>query len=160
MARLLRPTRVVTPDGVEWRAGRRWLTHRSGRSWRRPRDLAAESLSSVGLPDLPNADSAEGLLLITLAAILMLLLVPILFFGVELLVLGSLLAVGLLGRVVFRQPWIIEARSSGALGAERRVEWHVRGWRKSHRLIARVVSDLTDGREPDPSMLDQRALSD
>ena len=160
MAGLLGPTRIVAPDGVEWRVGRRWLTRRLGRTWRRPRDLASESLSSVGLPDFPSVDSAEGLLLITLAAILVLLLVPILFFGVELLILGSLLAGGLLGRLVFRQPWVIEARASGVLGAERRLEWHVRGWRNSHRLINGVVADLTAGREPEPSCVDQRTPPD
>jgi hypothetical protein len=156
MARLLGPTPVVAPDGVEWLVGRRWLTQRTARRWRRPRELASESLSSVGLPDLGagSVDSAEGLLLVTLAAILVVLLVPILFFGVELVVVGGLLAAGLAGRLVSRQPWVIEARASGFPGAERRLEWQVRGWRASGRLIDIVVSDLAAGREPAPVAVD------
>ena len=150
MARLFGPTRVVAPDGAEWLVGRRWLTPGTGRRWRGPQALTSESLAGLGVPDVGNADSAEGLALVTLAAILVLLLVPILFFGAELLVLGSLLAAGLAGRLVLRQPWVIEARGTGAPGADRRLEWRVRGWRASRRLIDAVVSDLAAGREPAP----------
>jgi hypothetical protein len=149
MSRLLGPTRVAAPDGAEWLVGRRW-TSRS-LDWRRPRELASESLSGLGLPDVPAVDSAQGLLLIMLAAILVLLLVPILFFGVELVVVGGLLAAGVASRVLLRQPWVIEARTVASSGTERRLEWQVRGWRRSSRLLKAVVSDLSAGREPEPS---------
>lgn len=152
MARLLGPTRVVAPDGVEWRVGRRWLTRRTEAVRRWPRGFASDTMSSVGLPDFPQVDSAEGLLLVTLGAILLLLLVPILFFGAELLVVGGVLAAGLAGRLAFHQPWVITATTTGALGAERRLEWQVRGWRRSCQLIDSVVADLSAGREPDPAL--------
>jgi hypothetical protein len=159
MARL-GPTRVVAPDGVEWRVARRWLTRQIDWTRRRPRELASESLSGLGVPDFPTVDSAEALLLATLVAILVLLLVPILFFGVELLIVGGVAAAGLAGRLVFRQPWIIEARASVAPGVERRLEWQIRGWRNSGRVLDGVASDLAAGREPDLSSVDHPALGD
>ena len=86
-----------------------------------------------------------------LAAVLIL--IPLLFFGVELIILGALLAAGVLGRVLLGQPWVIEARSSDPLTSGRQLEWRVTGWRKSHKLIDHVASDLAAGREPPLSTL-------
>lgn len=146
----------MTPDGLEWRVSRRWSEGRPSWTLRRPRELASESLSGLGVPDFPGVDSAEGLLLVVLAMVLVLLLVPILFFGVELVAVGAVLAAGVVGRVVLRQPWTIEAT---AVGTERRLEWQVRGWRKSRAVIRSVVSDLAAGREPDPTGGDRPAIA-
>ena len=81
-----------------------------------------------------------------LAAVLIL--IPLLFFGVELVILGALLAAGAIGRMLFRQPWVIEATSNDPLTHGRRLEWHVIGWRKSQALLETVISDLAAGREP------------
>lgn len=150
-------TRVVAPDGVEWSVGRRW-TQRRTRWPRRPRDLSADWLSGLGVPDSPGVDSAEGLLLVVGVTILLLLLVPILFFGFELVVLGALLSAGVVGRVVLRQPWVIDATATTPFRSERRLEWQVRGWRKSRTVINAVVADLSAGREPDPHLTDRHAL--
>lgn len=141
---------------MEWRVGRRWQTRRTDRVWRRPGELVSDTMSSVGVPDFPQVDSAEGLLVITVAAILLVLLVPILFFGIELIILGSVLATGLVGRLILRQPWVIEARTTGGGGAERQLEWQVHGWRRSRRLIDSVVADLSAGRDPDPPIVGRR----
>ena len=78
----------------------------------------------------------------------LLILIPLLFFGVELIILGVVLAAGVLGRVLFRQPWLIEARCNDPLTPGRQLEWHVTGWRKSQELIEKVISDLAAGQEP------------
>lgn len=78
----------------------------------------------------------------------LLIVIPLLFFGIELIILGALLAAGAIGRVMLRQPWVIEARASDPLTRGRRLEWHVIGWRKSQALIENVISDLAAGREP------------
>jgi len=75
-----------------------------------------------------------------------LILIPLLFFGAELVILGALLAAGLISRTLLRQPWVVEARSTDPLTSGRRLEWRVRGWRNSEKLIAQVVSDLSAGR--------------
>jgi hypothetical protein len=69
---------------------------------------------------------------------------------VELIIVGAVLAVGVLGRVALRRPWVkvIEARSCDPVAAERLLEWRVAGWRKSTKLIEQVASDLSAGRDP------------
>ena len=157
MSLRLGPRRVVAPDGVEWRVGRRWLTRRP--QLRRPRrtGIAAESLNSLGTgwPDLGNVDLGEGLLVLAAVVAFLLILIPLLFFGVELIVLGAFLAAGVIARTVRRQPWVIEARSTDPLTSGRQLEWRVRGWRRSGKLIAQVASDLSNGREPGEGGLPQ-----
>lgn len=146
---MLGPRRVVAPDGVEWRVGRRWLT-RSANLGRPDRgEIALESLNHLGSwPDLGSVDFGEGLLVVAAVVAALLILIPILFFGVELIILGGLLAAGLITHTVLGQPWLIEARSSDPLMPQRRLEWRVRGWRKSGKLIAQVAEDLSTGRNP------------
>jgi hypothetical protein len=96
-----------------------------------------------------NVDLGEGVLVAAAVVAFLLVLVPILFFGVELIIVGVVLAAGVIARTVFRQPWVIEARSTGPLTSTRQLEWRVRGWRRSGKLIAQVASDLSAGREPD-----------
>jgi hypothetical protein len=80
---------------------------------------------------------------------ILLILIPVVFFGVELIILGVLLAAGVIAHTVLGQPWVIEARSADAIAPERHLEWRVRGWRESGKLITRVASDLSAGRDPD-----------
>lgn len=153
----LRARRVVAPDGVEWQVGRRWLTRRPRFGRPRQGEIAAESLNNIGpgWPDFGSVDLGEELLLAAAIVAFVLIVVPILFFGIELIILGALLAAGVIARTVLRQPWMIEARSTGPLTSARRLEWSVRGWRNSGRLIDQVASDLSAGREPDERGLPQ-----
>lgn len=146
----LGPRRVVAPDGVEWRIGRRWLTRRSRLGRPRHGEIASESLLNVGSawPDFSNLDLGEGLLLVAAVVAIALILIPILFLGIELIIVGALLAAGVMARTLLRQPWVVEARSSDSLTSGRLLEWRVRGWRKSGTLIGQVASDLSAGREP------------
>ena len=157
MSLQLGPRRVVAPDGVEWRVGRRWLTRRPrfGRPGRG--EIAAESLYNVGpgLPDLGNLDFGEGLLVIAAVVAVALIVIPILFLGVELIIVGVLLAAGVMARTLLGQPWVVEARSTDPLTSGRQLEWRVRGWRQSGELIREVVSDLSAGREPPTTRLSQ-----
>jgi hypothetical protein len=150
MFRGLGRTRVVAPDGVEWQVGRRWVAHR--RRWSRARagEIATESLNGLGSgwPDMGNLDLGHGLLIVAVIIAVVVVLIPILFFGVELIVLGVLVAAGVIGRTVLRQPWVVEATSYDPLASSRRLEWRVRGWRRSRKLITDVASDLSAGRAP------------
>ena len=145
------PRTVVAPDGVEWRVARRWATRRFGWAWKR-RGVAADALSGLG-QGIGGVDFQEAgpVVVAVLAAVLIV--IPLLFFGVELAVLGALLAAGAIGRMLFRQPWVIEATSNDPLTRGRRLEWHVIGWRKSQALIKKVISDLSAGREPPQATL-------
>ena len=147
MSPQLGPRRVIAPDGAEWHVGRRWLTSRPRLNRPRGREIASESLSNLG--NIGNVDLGEGLLIATAALAFVLILIPVLFFGVELIILGALLAAGVIARTLLRQPWVVEATSIDPLTPGRRLEWRVRGWRKSGELIDQVASDLSAGREPD-----------
>lgn len=155
MALALGARRVVTPDGIEWCVGRRWMTRRLGWTKRRRGDIASESLWNLGVgwPDFGNVDSGEGLLLAGIAIAAVLIVIPLLFFGVELILVGCLLAAGVMGRVVFRRPWVIEARSTDPMISGRVLEWRVSGWRKSRELLEQIASDLAAGREPTQQLL-------
>ena len=136
----------MAPDGVEWQVGRRWSTRRFGWTWSR-RGIASDALSGLG-QGLGGVDLREGGLVIVAALAAALVLIPLLFFGIELIILGGLLAAGMVGRTALRQPWVIEARASDPLTSGRQLEWHVTGYRKSQKLIDEVACDLAAGREP------------
>ena len=117
---------------------------------RRPSTTAAESLQYLGSgwPDVSGLDAGQELLVVAAVVAVVLVLIPILFFGLELIILGVLLAAGLLGRTLLGQPWVVEATSVDPMSGGRRLEWQVRGWRRSQHLIADVVADLAAGNEP------------
>jgi hypothetical protein len=144
---------VATPDGVEWHVGRRWPTRRFGWTWKR-RGVAADAVSGLG-QGVGGVDIQGGALVVVAALAAALVVIPLLFFGVELIILGVLLAAGVVSRVFRRQPWVIEATSSDPLTSGRQLEWRVVGWRKSLKLIDQVVSDLAAGREPPASTSSQ-----
>ena len=58
--------------------------------------------------------------------------------GNDLLV-GALVGLGLLGRVLLRRPWTVEARQ---LGDARVYEWKAQGWRASEELCHSVAQQL------------------
>jgi hypothetical protein len=148
----LGPRHVVAPDGVEWQVSRRWSTRRFGWTWKRRSEIA-QPLATVG-QGLGGVDLSEGAVVV-LAVASALILIPLLFFGVELLILGAFLAAGLVSRVFLRSPWLVEARSSDPLTSGRQLEWRVIGWRRSGKLIDQVVTDLAAGREPPERTLPQ-----
>ena len=115
----------MAPDGVEWRVGRRWPTRsrklaRPGRS-----EIAAESLNHIGAnaPDFGNVDLGEGLLVAAAVVAFLVILIPVLFFGLELIILGVLLGTAVITHTVLGQPWAIEARSTDPLTPGRQIEW-------------------------------------
>jgi hypothetical protein len=105
-----------------------------------------------------STDDPRAFLVIVGLIVLALVVIPILLFGIDLIVVGCFLAVSLVGRVCLGRPWVIEARATGALNPERVLEWRVSGWRRSSQLVEEVVSDLSAGREPNPSSADQGRL--
>jgi hypothetical protein len=131
--------------------GRRWLARRPKLNRPRRREIAAESLNHLGSswPDLGGLDLGEGLLVVAAVVALLLIVIPVLFFGIELIILGVLLAGGVMTHTVLGQPWVIEASSTDPLAPGRHLEWRVRGWRKSGKFMAQVASDLSAGRNPD-----------
>jgi hypothetical protein len=150
MSLQLGPRRVVAPDGAQWRVGRTWTTRRP-RLPRRPRGaVTADSVQSIGsgLPELVGLDLGQELLAFAAVVAVVLVLIPLLFFGLELIVLGVVLASGVIARTLLGRPWVVQATTIDAVSAGRALEWRVRGWRRSQDLIARVTAELAAGHDP------------
>lgn len=133
--------RVVDQRGCEWVVRRKWVHQRvrwrgSGRSV----DLmdGADLLSDgAEVPVVGVIFLGVGLVLLVIAAALFI--VPALVFIGELLVIAAIVGLGLIGRVLFRQPWTVEARQQGA---DHAYEWKSRGWRASGDLVQTVGEQL------------------
>jgi hypothetical protein len=97
----------------------------------------------AGPGDFADAELG-GLAAIAVAMVVFLVIWPIIAIALELVVLVLICLVGIAGRVLFRRPWTVIARSQ-ATGPPRRHEWRVVGWRRSTRLINDVIDSLKRG---------------
>jgi hypothetical protein len=134
---------VTAPDGSRWRVGRRWLERRPPQLHKRLRlsdnsaDFAwfgAELADGVG-----SLVGAAGLVI--LVAVVIVVVLPILGLAIELVLLLLILLFGLVARLCFGRPWVVEAAPIGAgRGHEERerVVRKVRGWRASGEEVARL----------------------
>jgi hypothetical protein len=152
MARLAGKTRIVTPDGVEWTVGRRWMSRTARRSWATRRQAGGELLTSAPLPggDWAGGGLEGAVLIIAGVLVVALVLLPVLLFGIELIIVGCVLAASLAGRILLGRPWTIEARIVRPAGSERQLEWSVPGWRRSGKVIGEIAQELAAGRDPTP----------
>jgi hypothetical protein len=146
-------TRVVrTPAGVEWRVGRRWISRRLPR-WRKVRvgkpregDVAEAVLT---IPDPGGLDDIGAAILVFVGLVVVVfVVVPLLLFGVELIILGLVLAASIAGRALLGRPWVVQA--SPVEGDAQVMAWKVSGWRTSARAIGEVATALEAGLDPVP----------
>jgi hypothetical protein len=142
--------KVVDPDGVRWRVLRRWWVSPVTPRWRGARDDGIDVVPDLGL------DLADGLFaaiaavfaILAVAAFLAFWVLPLAILVVEVLAFVVLAAAGLAGRVAFRRPWRLEARSDGGT----RLTWRVAGWRDSREALAAIATALGQGRLPEPPL--------
>jgi hypothetical protein len=92
---------------------------------------------------------AMALLLLVGVVVVAVIVIPLLLFGIELILLGLLIASGILGRALLGRPWVVCAVP--ASGHDTDLRWKVAGWRRSGRLIDEVSASLTSGIPPAPS---------
>jgi len=134
---------VVDPLGRTWKVRRRWVQRNP--SWRGPRGNRA--LDLVDGADLAGAGAelpVVGVILFAVAALLLAVLavvfvIPALIFVIELALILVAVGLGVLGRVLFRRPWTVEARVDGTSQGG---EWKVAGWRASGDLLSSVAHKL------------------
>jgi len=143
---------VTAPDGGRWRVRRRWLERPARRRSLRfaPNRLRGEDLLDVAwLPDpsslLDAADNPRaGIALVAggvlLVAIVVVALLPLLGVALELAVPLSLAGSGVVGRLLLRRPWTIEAVNLERPGE--RTAFTVVGWRRSRRAIAALAAAI------------------
>jgi hypothetical protein len=149
-AMISRMSRTVTaPDGTAWRVGRLW-TRRPAPRWRRIRLDGAASDSGWWLPPAPDGpeELTLWLALAVGAVVFVVVLIPLLLFGVELILLGAVIAIGILARALLRRPWLV--RAEPAAGSSAVLSWDVHGWWRSHRAIEEVSAAIAEGRSPAP----------
>lgn len=138
--RTLAGLRVRAPGGAEWRVRRRWVPR-----LRLPRPERRGSNLSV----LNGIVSPPYWLFGTVALLAVLLvLIPLLLFGLELVAAGCLLAASVIGSLFLRQPWLVQATVAGGQMAPGGLEWEVVGWRESRALIREVAAAITAGQDP------------
>jgi hypothetical protein len=141
---------VEAPDGVQWRVGRLWVGRPMPR-WRKVHvgEGASEAAWSIPIPDVGSVDDLAAVLVILVGALAFaVVLIPLLLFGIELIILGVLVAAGILGRGLLGRPWVV--RATPASGHGRALAWKVTGLRRSARVIDEVAASLSNGIPPVP----------
>jgi hypothetical protein len=108
-------------------------------------------MPDIGVDGLDDLGIVGTILLAILAVVVAVFLALVLFnviaIAIELTLVIVLLVAGIVGRVVFRRPWQVVARSGDAS-----FSWRVVGWLRSRRVIADVGAQLAAGaREPRPA---------
>jgi hypothetical protein len=153
---------VKAPDGVRWRVRRRWLDRPLPSLWRRFKESRSEDLEDGVLGSLPNADWADGWwsIAIPIAAILIVfVLLPLLGVALELIVVIFVFCSGLIGRLFFGRPWVVEATPQDG-GAAKPVAYPVKGWRRAGEAAERLARELemtgTSSAVPDPHHSEER----
>jgi hypothetical protein len=144
---------VKAPNGVRRRVRRRWLDRPVPSLWRRFKESRDEDLEDGVLGALPNADWADGwwAIVIPIAAILIVfVLLPLLGVALELIALIFVLCSGLLGRLFFGRPWIVEAApQDGADGKAQAVAFPVKGWRRAGKVAEQLAHEVAATGRPD-----------
>jgi hypothetical protein len=124
---------------------RRWLDRpvpKIRRSLRRANDDAGLEGGLELFPAVDLADSIPLAVGVAIAvALLLFLLLPLIGIALEIAVLIALLSSGIVGRVLLRRPWIIEAVNLDR--PERSASFAVKGWRRSRRAIDELAKIIT-----------------
>ena len=144
----------ITPSGDLWRVRRLWAPRWRGetftsRAWGR---LRRSGRRTGHMADVPSPGCAADLvdeLAIAVGVILVVLFVvfvgvPLLLAVIDLLALMLLTALGVVARVVFRRPWMVEAVGPD----EVRRTWRIVGWRASREAVDSIADGLAHGAPP------------
>lgn len=134
---------VSSPDGNRWYVRRVWLPWRP--KWRGKRQMP-DRLGDLADPAGCLPESVEDVVLLLAAVVVVVLFFvfvwPLLLVVFELFLLVLLVLLGVLARVVFRRPWIVEATPATGPG---RLRWKVVGWRRSGEVVELVAAQLGTG---------------
>jgi hypothetical protein len=138
-----RSRQVVAADRRRWTVGIRWLPRRPrwfgwGFGWKRRKRGDSSSWRDGGF----EADEGTLIIVVVLVAVIFawFFVLPVLVLLLDVLLLLLIACVAIATRVLFRRPWIVEARS----GTEA-LEWPVVGWRNALERVDHVVARLERG---------------
>jgi hypothetical protein len=138
---------VRTPEGVEWRLERRLVRP----SFRRPRwpgrgELDEFTLRLIGPPPF-DGDLLSGLAIFVAAIAVVLIVVPLLVFGIELVLFALVASAALLGSVIVTPHWRICATNAHTGDVYER---EIAGSRASAAALAQLAELISAGHEPEP----------
>lgn len=147
---------VTAPSGEVWRVRRLWAPRLKGeRLWSRVRRrMRGAREATSDLAELPDSgcvgDLLNDLLIVAgiVVVILFLLLIgfPLLLALLDVVVIALLTGLGIVARVLFRRPWVVEATSRDSV----RRTWRIAGWRASHEAVEHIADTLAHGHPPPP----------
>ena len=109
------------------------------------RRSTSESTNWLDLPDFDIDLGGFAAAIVIVAVIVLLLLFgwPVLLIGIDLIWLLLVGLLGVVGRVVLRRPWRVEAVS-----ASQRRQWYVQGYRAAGRRRDEIANQFTHGHNP------------
>ncbi len=144
---------VTAPDGRKWTLGRHWLPRRKRFKKADLTDVGPDGgFLDIGGDDLGVFGVIIAVVVgVFLALFLVLLLFNVFAIAIELLLVILVALAGVIGRVVFRRPWIVFARAG-----EERLEWPVVGYFNSRRRIQEISGQLALGTQLEPAPRDRR----
>jgi hypothetical protein len=136
---------VRTPDGVEWRLEREWLRPRVNRPrWPGRREVDVDTFNRIGwVPFDGDVLSWFGVIVGSIATAVIV--IPLLLFGIELLVFALLGGSVLLGSVVLARRWMIRATNTDS---GRIHEWEIAGRRASAAALNQLEHKIRAGDAP------------
>jgi hypothetical protein len=139
----LKASTAISPDGDRWQVRRRWLD-RPAPKIRRSMGEAKEGTALESSFEAFSGAAAESIPLAIGAAIVVALLVffllPLIGIALELAILIALLSSGLVGRLLLRRPWTIEAVNLDR--PQQSVAFAVKGWRRSRRALDELTTTI------------------
>jgi len=140
------------PGALVWTVKRRWiprlgadtLWRRFYRRFRKTIRRTGDAADGGGCGDVIGEGIVAAIVLIIAVLVILFVIFPLLVAIVDLVVLLVLAVGGLVARVCFRRPWLIEARD----GTGRVLRWQVVGWRASTQRVADLRQLLPTGVVP------------
>ena len=123
---------------LPWRPRLRW-PWTIGRTRKQRADPRPEG--SVDLTRAPDVLLFDELLLVGIAILIVLAILPTFIFVVELSLVVLVMVVTVLMRVLFRQPWIVDAVADDGT----RKAWKLVGYRDARRAVSDIASLLSQG---------------
>lgn len=139
------------PAPTAWKVKRRWIPRLGAdtlwsRFWRRFRKTIHRTGDAAGngCGDVIGEGLVAAVAVIIAGLVLIFVVLPALVAIVDLAILLVLALGGLLARVLFRRPWLVDARD----GTGRVLRWRVVGWKASSQRVDDIRRLLAAGTVP------------
>ena len=142
---------MTSPDGTRWHVRRHWLDRPLPDLRKRFKEYRQENTGEGMLDGFWFIDTGDspwvGIALAIGVIVLVFVLLPLIGVAIELILLVLLLGSGLVGRVVLRRPWTVEAQN---LDDERlSASYAVKGWQRSGRAAKEIATAIELSGPPD-----------